>query len=159
MCGSFFTLKIKNNNKRKINKNWLKTTSASSSINSKVPFICKGLIWLQNLQLPKQGPHPRSVSIGPSKPFIRGRVSQPVTISPHLSRAHRSQTPLTQHAPYSLFSSHDSRLIVHKRRKKKGGKKQKNAKDRIVKVALCAFGGELLGILALQPLQLKKKKR
>ena len=38
------------------------------------------------------------------QPFIRGRVSQPVTIPPHLSRAHQSQTPLTQHAPYSLLA-------------------------------------------------------
>lgn len=37
-----------------------------------------------------------------AQPFIRGRVSPSGHDSPHLSRAHRSQTPLTQHAPYSL---------------------------------------------------------
>lgn len=38
------------------------------------------------------------------QPFSRGRVSPSGHDSPHLSRAHRSQTPLTQHAPYSLLA-------------------------------------------------------
>lgn len=80
--------------------------------------------------LSQGGPTLRSASIGPSSISLGGTRLPSGHDSPHLSRAHRSQTPLTQHAPYSLFpffffpllslpqSSHDSRLPAHKRKRR-----------------------------------------
>lgn len=53
--------------------------------------------------LSQGGPTLRSASIGPSSISLGGTRLPSGHDSPHLSRAHRSQTPLTQHAPYSLF--------------------------------------------------------
>lgn len=86
-----------------IKKHQLKAISASSVINSKVFFICKGLIWLQSSSCRSRGPTLAPFSLG--RPAFHSWTRLPAGHdSPHLSRAHRSQTPLTQHAPYSLLA-------------------------------------------------------
>ncbi len=106
----------------------LKTISASSFINSKVSFICKGLIWLQTSSCRGRGPTLAPFSLG--RPAFQSWTRLPAGHdSPHLSRAHRSQTPLTQHAPYSLLA------VTTRDSSRTKGKKSAN-KDGIVQVAL-----------------------
>lgn len=113
----FFALKKIIKNKKKAQ--W-ETISASGFINSKVSFICKGLIWLQTPPAAEAGAPPSLGSHWAVQPFTRGRVSPAGHDSPHLSRAHRSQTPLTQHAPYSLLAvtTRDSSRTKEKKKKK-----------------------------------------
>lgn len=128
MCGFPF-LNIYTLKKIKKKKHELKTIGACSFINSKVFFICKGLIWLQTPSCQSRGPTLAPFSLG--RPAFRSWSRLPACHdSPHLSRAHRSQTPLTQHAPYSLLAvtTRDSSCTK--------GKKPAN-KDQIVKVTFC----------------------
>lgn len=73
--------------------------------------------------------------------FSRGRVSPACHDSPHLSRAHRSQTPLTQHAPYSLLAvtTRGSSCTKGRRDGKKERKKKKQFCKRI-QILNVAFG-------------------
>lgn len=119
--------------------------------------------------LSQGGPTLRSASIGPSSISLGGTRLPSGHDSPHLSRAHRSQTPLTQHAPYSLFpffffsllslpqSSHDSRLPAHKRkRREKYIYIYISAKQgiRVSKASLCLYAS----VCAREERKTKKKK-
>lgn len=102
-----------------------------------------------NLQLPKQGPHPRSVFIGPSSLSfadaspIRSRFPPSVSSAPEPDATDAARALLT-------FSSHDSRLPAHKRKKIISANK-----DQIVKAALCL---RLIGFSFCIYIYIKKKR-
>lgn len=104
----YFIQKERKNNRKKINA--ADFTGMNSKLSSSSSSHARSL-YLQRVNfgstspscLSQGGPTLRSASIGPSSISLGGTRLPSGHDSPHLSRAHRSQTPLTQHAPYSLF--------------------------------------------------------
>lgn len=132
-------------------KHYLKATSAPSFINPKVFLICKGLIWLQISSCQSRGPTLAPFSLG--RPAFHSRTRLPAGHdSPHLSRAHRSQTPLTQHAPYSLLA-----VTTRDSSRTKGGKSANE--HRIAKVALRVRRRDAVGAARPSAFCVEKKEK